>query len=240
MSSTTEKKRYINPRLSADSNFALDENQRIYDDTTPLPSMYNPFTVDQSQALDQMRGLSDAAAGSSIPGMTQGAWEKTMQGGWLGSNEHLDRIVNYASNDAARGYAGQANTMGRFGGGISQNVAGSARARTSASLYGANYDRERDRMDAAMQWGPEMFESTLAPMKESIEARLAAADLERSDVTEQNREALRQFLWPQAKLAAYQQHLASSPLNQEFSETTSQSFDWGGMVTGMLSGPSLT
>jgi len=234
MGGSSKETTKINPRLAEDSYFALDENMKIYQDPTPLPSMYNPFSFDQSQALDQMRGLSDFAAGSAIPGITQGGWEKTMRGDWLEPSEYLHDIVGLASNQAARGYAGSANQAGRYGSGISQNAAASARSRTAAELYGANYNRERDRMDQAMRWGPEMFALSLAPLKESIEARLSAADLERSDVDAKNKEALRQFLWPQAKLAAFQQQLASSPLGKESTVTTEKSFDWGGLVTGLL------
>lgn len=130
---------------------------------------YVPFAPQTEQALAMTENR--ALAGNPLNQASQGQLLNTINGGMLNANPHLDSMFNNAAGAVTRAYNESAlpgvnatfSLAGRTGSGAHINAVDSANdtlgrtlAGLSSSIYGGNYQQERDRQMAATALGPSM------------------------------------------------------------------------------------
>ncbi len=223
----------INRDLRSHSKFALGEARGLYEDATPLPSMYTPMSDQRQAALSQIAKTAQAG-GAAKTGLDE--WNKVMSGAYLDPDsnpwmqEIVDRSVGSAMGAPQSGFA----AGGRFGSGAMANAMADAGQETAARLWGGNYNMERQNMMAALgQTG------SMQNLQYADPLMLGKVGMEyEQDVANQQAEALRQHQYPYAKLEQFQSYLTGNPLMGESSTTTSsvQPFQWGQALIGGIGG----
>lgn len=228
-----KSKTKINKSLANHGYFALDEARNIYDSQRgdPLPSMYTGISPERQEALDQI--LATARGGSTM-NMLQpeiDEYQKTLSGGYLEANPYIDEIVRRSTSQAGAAPVSQFASAGRFGGGAMSNAMADAMASTSASLYGDNYQRERERMLSMLGRGNEYAQAAYAdPLRIAGVGQQMEADQQA-----QQAEEFRQYGADTARLQEFLANLNANPLRGESTtKSKTMSLDYGQMATGGL------
>ena len=152
----SESKTRINPLLADQGEFAVGEARNIYDSMKGnRPSTYVGISPERQEALNMV--LSQARGGGS--GVAQSSldnFNKTMSGYYLdpSRNTALNEIVSRSVAEAGAAPISGFASSGRFGGGAMANAMADAMQSTAANLFGDNYHRERDRMNAMLDRAP--------------------------------------------------------------------------------------
>ena len=143
---SSKSKTRINELLAEQGEFGAGEARDIYDQMRGTrPSTYVGISPERQDALNAV--LSQArGGGSGVAQSMLGEYNKTMSGEYLNNNPYLDDIVQRSVGAAASAPISGAAMSGRFGGGTMFNAAQDAMQETASSLYGQNYQQERDRM----------------------------------------------------------------------------------------------
>jgi hypothetical protein len=123
---------------------------------------YQPYTGQRVAELNpyQLGGLNATAnralQGSPVNNAASGELTKTLSGGYLGSNPHLDSMVNRAQGDVMRGFAPIEARSGSFGNSGIQESMGRTLGDVSSQIRGADYANERNRMVGAIGMAPQI------------------------------------------------------------------------------------
>ncbi len=221
MAAKTESKSQtkINPLLGEQGEFAVDEARGIYDQMKGnRPSTYVGISPERQQALDFITNMAQNG-GTGVAGTALGEYNKTMSGGYMNANPYLDDIVNRSVGAAAgsqtSGYAGG----GRFGSGAMANAQADAMQQTASSLYGANYQQERDRMMGMLDRS-----GTIDDMQYQDARNLSAVGQQyETDQANQNQEAMNVYNADAQTLSTFLSMLGQNPLMGEVTTTMSGS-----------------
>ena len=155
---------YSGQRPYLDESFA--EARKLYE--TGGPQGFGQSTVagfgDTTQgALSNIQNT--AMAGSPNIGVGQNLLGQTLSGDFLNSNPYLDQMYNQAADNVTRNYqeavapgiGASADSRGRYGSGLYQNMMansqrelGNSLGQLATNVYGQNYANERGRQDSAM------------------------------------------------------------------------------------------
>lgn len=223
----------IDNQLAAYSGNALQGARSLYQDQRELPSTYVGMDPRRRYGLAQEAAL--AAGGTPVPRASVNEYLKNVGGGYLNANPYARQIVNRSVmaslNPIVSGFAG----AGRFGSGAYANAVADMAQETASRIYGGLYESERDRMQQALGYAPQMYEMQYADPR----TLQAAGQQYEADRYAQAQEQVRQFMWPYQKQSLYEQSLGASPLNAARKSEQWQPFDWKGaglqMVSGLLS-----
>lgn len=221
MAAKTESKSStkINALLGEQGEFAVDEARGIYDQMKgSRPSTYVGISPERQQALDFITNMAQNG-GTGVAGTALDEYNKTMSGGYMNANPYLDDIVNRAVGAAAgsqtSGYAGG----GRFGSGAMANAQADAMQQTASSLYGANYQQERDRMMGMLDRS-----GTIDDMQYQDARNLSAVGQQyETDQANQNQEAMNVYNQDAQTLSTFLSMLGQNPLMGEVTTTMSGS-----------------
>ena len=221
MAAKTESKSQtkINPLLGEQGEFAVDEARGIYNQMKGnRPSTYVGISPERQQALDFITNMAQNG-GTGVAGTALGEYNKTMSGGYMNANPYLDDIVNRSVGAAAgsqtSGYAGG----GRFGSGAMANAQADAMQQTASSLYGANYQQERDRMMGMLDRS-----GTIDDMQYQDARNLSAVGQQyETDQANQNQEAMNVYNADAQTLSTFLSMLGQNPLMGEVTTTMSGS-----------------
>tara|TARA_R110002074_G_scaffold1266_3_gene7647 strand:+ start:5264 stop:5983 length:720 start_codon:yes stop_codon:yes gene_type:complete len=221
MAAKTESKSQtkINSLLGEQGEFAVDEARGIYDQMKgSRPSTYVGISPERQQALDFITNMAQNG-GTGVAGTALDEYNKTMSGGYMNANPYLDDIVNRAVGAAAgsqtSGYAGG----GRFGSGAMANAQADAMQQTASSLYGANYQQERDRMMGMLDRS-----GTIDDMQYQDARNLSAVGQQyETDQANQNQEAMNVYNQDAQTLSTFLSMLGQNPLMGEVTTTMSGS-----------------
>ena len=221
MAAKTESKSQtkINPLLGEQGEFAVDEARGIYDQMKGnRPSTYVGISPERQQALDFITNMAQNG-GTGVAGTALGEYNKTMSGGYMNANPYLDDIVNRSVGAAAgsqtSGYAGG----GRFGSGAMANAQADSMQQTASSLYGANYQQERDRMMGMLDRS-----GTIDDMQYQDARNLSAVGQQyETDQANQNQEAMNVYNADAQTLSTFLSMLGQNPLMGEVTTTMSGS-----------------
>ena len=221
MAAKTESKSQtkINPLLGEQGEFAVDEARGIYDQMKGnRPSTYVGISPERQQALDFITNMAQNG-GTGVAGTALGEYNKTMSGGYMNANPYLDDIVNRSVGAAAgsqtSGYAGG----GRFGSGAMANAQADAMQQTASSLYGANYQQERDRMMGMLDRS-----GTIDDMQYQDARNLSSVGQQyEADQANQNQEAMNVYNADAQTLSTFLSMLGQNPLMGEVTTTMSGS-----------------
>ena len=221
MAAKTESKSQtkINPLLGEQGEFAVDEARGIYNQMKGnRPSTYVGISPERQQALDFITNMAQNG-GTGVAGTALGEYNKTMSGGYMNANPYLDDIVNRSVGAAAgsqtSGYAGG----GRFGSGAMANAQADAMQQTASSLYGANYQQERDRMMGMLDRS-----GTIDDMQYQDARNLSAVGQQyETDQANQNQEAMNAYNADAQTLSSFLSMLGQNPLMGEVTTTMSGS-----------------
>lgn len=222
----------FNPVLMFGGMHALAGATQLYNQKAELPSTYTGISDERQQALEMMR--SRAQSGSPEVQAALGEYGKVMGGDYLdsGSNPYMQDIVNRSVGQSMRPVVGGFAQGGRFGSGAHANAVTDTAQATASRLYGDQYNRERSYMQNALQMAPQM---EALGYQDAARLGFVGSQFEQ-DQSNRQQEAVRQTMWPYQQQALYEASLANSPLvsNTATNQTSSQPFDWGGMVSGIL------
>jgi len=205
------------------------------------PSMYVGMDPITQRGLGMVERTAGAHGGSMVPGAALSEWQRTVGGEYMrpDSNPWLREIADRAGYEAENRVNSQYATGGASMGGAYANALADAQTGTRASLYGANYEAERARMQAALG---------MAPMAENLQyadaARLGMVGQRREeDALTKAAEANRQYMKPWDEMGKYADVLYGNPAQREVTasesgvktEKTTQKnkFDWAAF-TGSL------
>jgi hypothetical protein len=151
--------------------FGTDEARRLYEQGAPgfFPGQtYAGFTPQQEQALNltEQRALS----GSPLTREAQNQLQRTLSGEFLNANPYLDAQINAATRGTTQRFAetvmpsvqSSLGRAGRYGSNAStqqlftnaQRTLAQQLADTEANIRGANYQNERQMMNAAIGQAP--------------------------------------------------------------------------------------
>lgn len=227
---STQKVR-INPLLSEQGEFALEESRRLYDARagSQIPSLYTGIDPTRQGALEQMAGLAQGGVGASIANPALAEYQKTLSGGYLDANPYLDEIVRRSVSAAGAAPVSQMVGSGRFGSGVMANAAQDAMQSTAANLYGANYQQERDRMMSMLDRG-----GMVNDMQYMDANRLAGVgSAYEEDQMRQAAEQMRQYEAEINQLKQFLQLMQGNPLMGERTmRTNTLGLDYGAMAAG--------
>lgn len=123
------------------------------------PGYYPGKTVaDQSPQTQQALGLltSRATNGSPITDQAKGYLSDVMGGQYLNSNPWLDQTFNKAADQVQGRLTSQFANTGGLGGGLNQDVAAKNYNDLATSIYGGNYDQERNRQQQGLLFGQQL------------------------------------------------------------------------------------
>jgi hypothetical protein len=221
MAAKTESKSEtkINPLLAEQGEFAVDEARSIYDRMSGnRPSTYVGISPERQQALDFITNMAQNG-GTGVAGTALDEYNKTMSGGYMNANPYLDDIVNRSVGAAAgsqtSGYAGG----GRFGSGAMANAQADAMQQTASSLYGQNYQQERDRMMGMLDRS-----GTIDDMQYQDARNLSSVGQQyEADQANQNQEAMNIYNQDAQNLQQLLGLLGQNPLMGEVTTTMSGS-----------------
>ncbi len=223
----------INKKLGKQGEFALEEARSLYDDDTPLPSMYTPISGERRGALDS---IMNTAQRGRVSKTGLGEWQKVMSGAYLDpdSNPWMQEIVDRSVSSSMSGPQSGFAAGGRFGSGAMANAQADAGQNTAARLWGGNYNMERQNMMSAMGQTGAMqnlqFADATMQGRVGMEYEQDAANLQG--------EEMRQFQFPYAKLEQFQSYLTGNPLMGESvtDVVAKQPFQWGQALIGGIGG----
>lgn len=198
------------------------EAQRLYED--PRYAVRPGFDPATERAL--MMREARASAGNPMGSAAADEITKTLNGWYLSpdSNPWIREIANRAAGDAAGAAASRFSAGGRAGSGAYGAAIADAEMGTRASIYGANYDAERGRMQNAVQLAPSAYAMNFADLA-------MLEDVGRSRETE----ADKQFFYPQERLNQYANTIYGNPSFSTPGTTAKQPFNWQTLVSGMMS-----
>jgi hypothetical protein len=116
--------------------YGLNQAKSLYDQGTPVI----PFSPQSEQALQGVQQR--ATAGSPLVSSANDYVQKSLSGGFLGSNPYLDQTFNQAAmatqNQLASQFAGQGRNIG-----ASQDLRSGQLNDLATKIYGGNYANER-------------------------------------------------------------------------------------------------
>lgn len=155
---------YEGQRPYLDESFA--EARKLYETGGPKGfgrSTIADFSTPTESALQSIENT--AMAGSPNIGVGQNLLGQTLSGDFLNSNPYLDQMYNQAADSVTRNYreavapgiGASADSRGRYGSGLYQNMMansqrelGNSLGQLATNVYGQNYANERGRQDAAI------------------------------------------------------------------------------------------
>jgi hypothetical protein len=109
----------------------------------------NPYQMGGYQAI-----AARAAGGSPVMDAASGELQRTLGGGYLNNNPHLDRLVSQGQDDVMRRMDTLAARSGSFGNsGVNESTMRGL-GDVSAQIRGADYARERGYMQSALGMAP--------------------------------------------------------------------------------------
>ena len=112
----SQSKTRINPLLAEQGQFAVEQARSIYDEMNGTrPSTFVGISDERQDALNSI--LHQARSGESVGRTALDEYNKTMSGGYLNDNPHLDEIVRRSADAAGGSQISQFASAGRFGGG---------------------------------------------------------------------------------------------------------------------------
>jgi hypothetical protein len=223
-------------------------------DVADLP--YTPYGGSTVAQMNQYQtGALDATAqraiqGSPVMDAASGELQKTLGGGYLNNNPHMDSLVNRAQGDVIRNYqtgiAPQIDALdarsGSFGNSGAQHVMGESRYQLgqtlgdiSTSLRGGDYAAERNRMQGAIGMAPGIANQDYVDAQQLLSAGNA---YQTQDQANKN-DAYRRF--QEAQNHPYKQlDTLGKGLGMNFGSTTTasgpQGSPWAGAAGGALAG----
>lgn len=109
----------------------------------------NPF---QTQAYNAMANR--AAQGSPVMDAASAELQKTLGGGYLGQNPHLQGVIDSAGKDVLRSFAPVEARAGSYGNSGVQEAMARAMSETAGNLRYQDYGNERQRMFGALGYAP--------------------------------------------------------------------------------------
>lgn len=205
------------------------------------PTMYTGLDPATTRGLLMVEGVAGARTGSRVPRSALDEWQKTVSGGYLdpASNPWLSEVAKRAGYEAEQRVNSQ-YAVGDGGGGAYANALADAMTGTRASLYDANYQAERARMQAALGMAP-----TMENLQYADAARLGMVGQRREeDALAKAAEANRQYMKPWDEIGRYSDLLYGNPAQKAITAsesgttktTTDQKnkFDWAAFVGGLL------
>lgn len=185
VTSTTGPHKMFQPYI----NEILGGAQGLYGGQDPTYSnLYaglNPF---QMQGIEGLAGFDPAATGAA-----SGYVSKVLGGDFLNSNPWLDSAFNQGADalQARMGsqFAMAGRNVGADAGGAFKGATAQGLSDLASSIYGGNYQAERDRMGQAASMAPMLDRSAMSgPLAQLQAGSLLQAD-EGARLAEQNREA---------------------------------------------------
>ena len=247
MSTETKTEHKLNPALDVQSKYALTSARELFDRGDALPSQYVGISDQRRLGMDQIMAIANQRMNPLQEGVAYGSalpeWQKTLQGGYLDANPYIDDIVSRAAQQAGASQVGGYATHGRFGSGAMANAIADATMSTAGRLYGANYQKERDRMMAALGQSSAMDQLQFADRNRQIDERNRQySDAERmqgvgqqyeEDQRQVAQEVMRQHMNPYMKQQMFEASVRSNPLNQAGTTIETREFDWGGAMVGL-------
>lgn len=241
---------YLQQVMSSAQNLYQNNAPQYYPGQTV--AQFNPF---QTNAQQMTAGLASQPTAS---GAAQGNLSQTLNGSFLNSNPYLDQMANAANNSTIRQYqsaiapgiSSNFEANGRYGSGSMANAQSQAQqdlatqlGNTNASIYGNNYENERQNQirAAALAPGVDAGIYTPAQMLSGVGGQIQSQDQAniQGDI---NRFNYNQNL-PWDQLARYQQMIQG---NYGGTSTTTQPYyqnsmagGLGGAVAGGIAGNAL-
>lgn len=137
---------YAQSYLQTSQNVA---NQPYQPYTGQTVAGLNPF---QTQAYNAMANR--AAQGSPVMDVGSAELQKTLSGGYLNANPHLEGVIDSANRDVMRGFAPVEARSGSFGNSGVQEAMARAMSETAGNLRYQDYGAERGRMMGALGYAP--------------------------------------------------------------------------------------
>lgn len=138
--------------------YAFPQAKGLYESGKLTPKAYDGQTVagfapetKLAQNLTTQRALS----GSPITNTANDYLQKELQGNYLNSNPYLDKTFDTAANKVQGRVNSAFGGGGRFGGGLNQKVLGDSLGELATSIYGGNYQDERNRMQQGLLFAPQ-------------------------------------------------------------------------------------
>lgn len=231
----SSEKRRINKFLSEQGEYAVGEARTNYDaQKGNRPSTYVGISPERQQALDII--LAQAGGGGS--GVAQSGldnFNKTMSGYYLdpSRNTALNKIVSRSVAEAGAAPISGFASSGRFGSGAMANAMADAMQSTAANLFGDNYHRERDRMNAMLDRAPMIDDLQYADAQ-----RIAGVGQQiEQDQVAQVQEQLNQYNADAQALQTFLGLLTGNPLMGEVTTTMkSSTMDPMGIASGVMGG----
>jgi hypothetical protein len=148
----------------------LGRSQQVAD----LP--YTPYTGQTVAQLNPYQtGAFDAIAqrayqGSPVNDAASSELTKTLSGGYLGANPHLDSMVNRAQGDVMRGFAPIEARSGSFGNSGLQESIGRSLGDVSSQIRGQDYANERNRMVGSIGLAPQIANQDYVDANQLLQA----------------------------------------------------------------------
>lgn len=186
---TSEPPAYIRPFLQE----GAEASQNLYrQGGTPV----TPFSPQTQQALDMTQAR--ATAGSPINRAAQDYFTKTMSGGFMGQNPYLDKTFNQAAlatqNQLASEFAGSGRSLD-----ASQHLRSEQLNSLANSIYGGDYEAERQRMQSLVPFAGQLASQDYADIGQLANVGAQYEDLAREQAGQPGT-ALDQYL---ARLSGY-------------------------------------
>lgn len=152
---------YLQQVMSSAQNLYQNNAPQYYPGQTV--AQFNPFQTGAQQMTASLAGQPTAS------GAAQGNLSQTLNGDFLNSNPYLDQMANAANNSTIRQYqsavapgiSSNFEANGRYGSGAMANAQSQAQqdlatqlGNTNASIYGNNYENERQNQIRAAALAP--------------------------------------------------------------------------------------
>jgi hypothetical protein len=206
-------------------------------------STVTPFATETEQALAMQADR--ARSGSPLMAAGNRLLTDTMEGDYLNSNPYIDTAVNRALGKVRGSLDSQFAKGGRYGSGLHQTALAGAYGDTAASMYGQNYESERDRQTQGMLFAPQMANQDYVDAQQLASVGSAREGMAQANLNDQ----LNRWNFDQNKqddaLARYSQLIqgnygqSGSSTSTSPTNTNSAASGLGGALSGAMLGGSL-
>jgi len=143
--------------------YGLTEAQRLYEQGAPEYYQGQTFTDFAPQTEQALRAQEERAlAGSPVMQAAQDLTQKTLSGGFLGSNPYLEGAIQRALDPVQSRINSQLAQRGRAGSGLAALETARALGDVAGDISYRDYSAERERQQSALNYAPEMAQADYA------------------------------------------------------------------------------
>ncbi len=143
--------------------YGLTEAQRLYEQGAPEYYQGQTFTDFAPQTEQALRAQEERAlAGSPVMQAAQDLTQKTLSGGFLGSNPYLEGAIQRALDPVQSRINSQLAQRGRAGSGLAAAEMSRALGGVAGDISYRDYSTERGRQQDALRYAPAMAEADYA------------------------------------------------------------------------------